>query len=142
MGPKAFEKKFTKQCGKLFNETKILFFHDGSKTTVKYPYKDKLLGVEMYREDYCLDQWVNYFIEYLETGKFDEHAHWKTYSASSGNFSKYTYTGETQRIPMVLENKLWSVHSPEFNKHMKTVRSQEGMSGVGFQQQPKLLKED
>lgn len=142
MGPIAFEKKFAKRCGKVFNETKVLFFHNGNQTIVKYPYKNKLLGIQMYREDRWLDQWINYFIEYLETGEFDTHSYWKIYTSSGKNFSDYTYIGETQKIPMVLKDKLWSEHSPEFNKYMKDVRSQDSMNGVGFNQQPKPLRRD
>lgn len=137
MGPKAFEKEFKRRMGKRFNETKLFFFHDGSETKIAYIHGSKLRYVEMYRGDYWLDLWENHFKSYLQTGEFDTNAYWRVYT---GMNPENSWLSATRAVPMKCVKQVWTVYSPEHNKHMSEVRSQEGMSGVGFKQQPKPLE--
>lgn len=148
MGPKGFEKQFIKACGDVFNETKILFFHEGRQTLVKYPYNDRLYGIRISRDDYEIKLWVNHFVDYLKTGKFDNCSYWRIYDVEAGSHGPRDtrkiiyYDDHPKGIPMILkDDNIWSVHSPEHNEHMKFIRAQEGMAGVGFQRFPKPTEE-
>lgn len=134
-GPQGFEKAWMKQL-KGFNETKIFFFHDKSKTIIKYIDGDKLLGVEMYRCQFEIDQWLNHFQHYLDTGTFDTDAYWFGYNSFEDANGKLQDTNITPitAVPMKLEKKLWSVHSPEMNKFMRDERANRD-KGMGFRQQ-------
>ena len=129
MGPQEFEKAWIKQL-KGFNETKVFFFHDRDKTTVKYIKGNRLLGVEMYRRDYEIEYWLGHFQHYLDTGVFDTNAYWVIYDGAGEEDTVFP-------IPMKLKNKLWSVHSPEHNKFMRDERAKEGRQGKGFKQKPR-----
>jgi len=138
-GPKAFEKVWVKLLNG-FNETKIFFFHDKSKTIIKYIKGDKLFGVEMYRCHFEIEKWLNHFQHYLDTGTFDTNAYWIEYSSVSDD-EEFTskYSSEVNAIPMVLKNKVWSVHSTEMNKFMKAERAAKG--DIGFKQVGRPLNE-
>jgi len=131
-GPQGFEKEWIKQL-KGFNETKIFFFHDKSQTTVKYIDGNKLLGVEMYRSGYEIDNWLGHFQHYLDTGTFDTNFYWEghnTIKNAAGEGVDTILTPATA-IPMVLKKKLWSEHSPAMNKFMKDERANKD-NGMGF----------
>ena len=135
-GPLGFEATWKKQL-KGFSEVKIFFTHDKSKTTIKYIDGNSLCGVEMYRSQYEIDHWLNHFQHYLDTGTFDTDAYWVTYSSILDENDKIqsTYSTEIHNVAMKLEKKLWSVHSPEFNKFMKDTRN--GDQGIGFKRVPR-----
>ena len=135
MGPKAFEKKFKKRLNGLFNETKVFFFHDKDKSKVAYINGNKLRYIDIFRSDYELDYWCNYFLEYLETGVFDDNSYWKVYDHSKGG--EQQYLSDTIPVKMKCEKQIWSAHSPQLNTLMRDVRSEDGKSGVGFERQPK-----
>jgi len=134
MGPKQFENKWVKQLTG-FNETKIFFFHDKSKTTLKYIDGDNLLGVEMYREDYEIAQWLGHFQWHLDTGTFDTDAYWQGYNSVKDADGKIvdSYITPVTAVPMVLKKKLWEVYGPAMNKFMKTERLKD--NSMGFRQQ-------
>ena len=134
-GPKGFEKAWAKLLNG-FSETKIFFTHDSSKTVVKYIDSDKLVGVEMFRCQFEIDSWLNHFQSYLDTGDFDTNAYWREYTGGTlSGPDTNNYISEIIAIPMVLDNKLWSVHSPEFNKFMQDERKAKG--DMGFKQFPR-----
>lgn len=130
-GPKGFEKAWTKAL-RGFNETKLFFEHGKSQTIIKYIDGDKLLGVEMYRAQYTIDLWLNHFQAYLDTGTFDTNAYWVEYKSKKNPDGTLTHTeiSSVNTIPMVLEDKVWSIHSPEMNKFMKDEREAKG--DIGF----------
>lgn len=133
-GPMAFEKAWIKQLNN-FNETKVFLFNDKSKTIVKYIDGDQLLGIEMYRCQFEIDYWLGHFQHYLDTGTFDTNAYWAGYNSfkdADGKLQDKFITPVTA-IPMVLEKKLWSVHSPEMNQFMHDERLKD--KGMGFKQQ-------
>jgi len=134
-GPKGFEKAWVKLLNG-FNETKIFFTHNKSETVIKYIHNDKLFGIEMYRCQFEIDQWLNHFQNYLDTGIFDTNAYWVEYTSinKDGEIIS-TYSTEINTIPMVLKNKIWSVHSPEMNKFMDDERETKG--DIGFKQVPR-----
>ena len=136
-GPQGFEKDWIKRLTK-FNETKIFFFHDESKTFVKYIDGNKLLGVEMYRGDYEIDNWIGHFQHYLDTGTFDSNFYWEGHNhiKDATGESVDTILTPATAIPMRLKKKLWDVHSPEMNKFMKDERANKD-SGMGFRRVPR-----
>ena len=133
-GPQAFEKAWIKALNG-FNETKIFFFHDKSKTLVKYIDGNRLLGVEMYRSTYEIEHWLGHFQHYLDTGTFDTDAYWTGYDSIKGANGKLQDANITPMtaIPMVMKKKLWEVHGPELNKFMKAERLIN--PSMGFKQQ-------
>lgn len=136
-GPQGFEKAFIKRLTG-FNETKIFFFHDKSKTTVKYINKRSLIGIEMYRDDYEMDKWIGHFQNYLDTGTFDTNAYWYGHNSVKDADGKWedTILSPVVPIPMKLEKKLWSVHSPAHNRYMAEERANID-KGMGFKQVPR-----
>lgn len=141
-GPKGFENAWKKAL-KGFNETKIFFKKDGAKTLIQYIDGDKLLGVSMYRCQFEMDVWLNHFQHYLDNDVFDTNAYWVTYTSKRENpddaMSKLTsvYGTEIIKVPMILKNKVWSIHSPEMNAVMKKMRKKQG--DLGFKHIPRLL---
>jgi len=140
MGPTTFEKAFIKAIGKAFDETKVMFWHKGSHTWIKYPHKNKLRGIETYRSQHYIDRWVPYFKEFLKTGVFDENAYWQIYDTDPEDSTKNIYIGEVRAIKMVLKDKQWSEHSPAMNQWMKAVRIEN--PNVGFKQRNKPTGEE
>jgi len=138
-GPQAFEKEWTKQLNG-FNETKIFFFHDKSKTFVKYINGNKLLGVEMYRSQYEIDHWLGHFQSYLDTGIFDTDAYWVKYKSIKDENGKLHSKNDSvvNAVPMKLKNKVWTVHSPEMDKFMQDERAID--KDLGFKQVPRPIK--
>lgn len=139
-GPKGFEKAFKKAL-KGFNETKIFFHKTGSQTIIQYIAEDKLLGIKMYHAQFEIDRWLNHFQDYLDTGKFDTNAYWVKYTTvrdDKGELNS-TYEKNVTAIPMMLKDKYWSEHSPEFNTFMKNERIMHG--DLGFQVVSKPLLE-
>lgn len=132
-GPKAFVKAWQKALSN-FNETKIFFCHDKSKTTIKYIHGDKLYGVEMYRCQFEIDRWIGHFQYYLDTGTFDPKAYWVVYTSEMDEEDKLksTYGPTVTGVLMSLEKQLWNVHSPELNRFMRETRNVN--RDVGFEQ--------
>ena len=117
-----------------FNETKIFVSHIRSETVVKYVDGDKLYGIEMYRHSWDLERWIPHFQHYLDTGTFDTNAYWVEYDTVKGDDGerKTIHLTEPTAIPMVLEDKVWSVYSTEHDEHMRKVRAEKG--DAGFEQ--------
>jgi len=136
-GPQGFEKEWIKQL-KGFNETKIFFFHNKSKTLVKYINGNKLLGVEMYRSGYEIEHWLGHFQHYLDTGTFDTDAYWCGYNSVKDADGKFQDANTTPiiGIAMVLKKKLWEVHGPAMNKFMKDERLKDPSMGFRRQGRP------
>lgn len=132
-GPKGFEKAWIKAL-KGFNETKILFTHTKSKTVIKYINNNKLLGIEMWRSQYEIDQWVNHFQTYLDTGIFDTNAYWVEYTTTKNLDNSLTQNtmSKIYAIPMKLEKQLWNVHSTELSNFINMERKKKG--DLGFKQ--------
>tara|TARA_R110000851_G_C13102760_1_gene569303 strand:- start:65977 stop:66411 length:435 start_codon:yes stop_codon:yes gene_type:complete len=132
MGPQAFEKAWRKQLTD-FSEVKIFFRHIDSETIVQYIDGDQLIGVRMFRDQYYIDLWLGHFQHYLDTGKWDTKAYWVTYKSAlkEGNLVA-NYQSNAKAIQMALKSRLWVVHSPEHNQHMKDVRAEIG--DCGFKQ--------
>lgn len=133
-GPKGFEKAWVKALNG-FSETKMFFNHGRSQTTINYIDGDKLLGVEMYRCQFEIDQWLGHFQHYLDTGVFDTNAYWVEYKSVRNEDTTlgtltHKYDTEVHGVPMELRGKLWSVHSSEMNKFMKDERAVKG--DIGF----------
>jgi len=137
-GPKGFEKAWMKQLNG-FNETKIFFKHNhaGSQTFVQYIHGDKLLGVLMYRCQFEIDVWLNHFQHYLDTGNFDTDAYWVKYTATADENGKLqsVYSPDTNAVPMKLDRKVWTVHSPEMDQFMKDERAKN--KDLGFKRMPR-----
>ena len=139
-GPLGFEATWKKKL-KGFNETKLFFCHGKQYTTIKYIEGNKLLGVEMYRCQFEIDNWLNHFQHYLDTGTFDTNHYWVKYkSAKDENGDlKSVYESEVHAIPMVLKDQVWSEHSPEMNKFMADERKID--TDLGFNRVPRPLPE-
>jgi len=129
-GPKGFEKAWIKAL-KGFNETKILFTHTKSDTTIKYIHNNKLLGVEMYRSQYEIDRWIGHFQAYLDTGTFDTDAYWVQYTHDTNN-KKQIITNPVP-LPMELRKQIWSVHSKEMSNYLRKERAATKLD-IGFEQ--------
>ena len=141
-GPKGFEKAWIKLLNG-FNETKIFFTHNKPTTIIKYIHNDKLYGVEMYRCQFEIDNWLPHFQHYLDTGTFDTNAYWIEYWTArddEGHDIGNEYSEEVNSIPMVLEDKIWSVHSEEMDKFIDDERSSKGY--IGFKQVPRTVTGD
>jgi hypothetical protein len=131
-GPKGFEKAWIKAL-KDFNETKIIFKRSGSQTILQYIDGNKLIGVEMYRNQFEIDKWLGHFQHYLDTGKFDTNAYWVEYTSINKNGEIIsTDKLDIYSAPMKLVNKLWNVHSKEFSKFIDSERKLKG--DLGFKQ--------
>lgn len=129
----AFETLWKKKL-KGFNETKIFFFHNPSRTELKYIHGDKLISVPMYRSSYEFEQWFQHFQDYLNTGEFDTNAYWIKYTTVRTKDGELNSTYETivNKVPMEIIKGSWTVSSKVFSKFMKNQRILHG--DLGFKQ--------
>jgi hypothetical protein len=132
MGTIGFEKAFKKAVTN-FDETKIWFVYKNGEVEVCFVWNGKLNKVPMYKEQYAIDIWKNYFIEFLETGEFDYNSYWILYEDNEiakediGKIYKFRLHKE--------DGNDFEIHSDEMSNFLDNYRKK--YKACGIKQVPK-----
>jgi hypothetical protein len=132
-----FEKAFKKAVTN-FDETKIFFSHKSKMyepSMIEFVLDGKLKKLPMYKTQYNIEIWKNYFIEFLNTGKFDYNAYWKLYENNSIN---------PEDINKIYKFPLCNTRGNEFYEHSNEVSEflsnyRKKYKNCGIKQVPKPL---
>jgi len=132
-----FEKAFKKAVTN-FDETKIFFKHKSKMyepTKILFVLDGKLKELEIYKRQYFIEIYKNYFIEFIETGKFDYNAYWVLYE---DDMIAKEDIGKIYKFPMCKSK--WNdfyEHSEEMSNFLSNYRKK--YKNCGIKQVPKPL---
>ena len=114
--------------------------NNGDSYSVKITILDrnKLTTMEMYKTDYSLDLWMNHFIAFFNTGKFDRKAYWMPYTSRGKNFTHTSLEDSPTAMPLCSSfGNDYEPHSPKFSVWMDKYRKTN--KDCGFEQVPKPI---
>ena len=135
MNKKGFVKMFKKEVPN-FDET-LCHFEFGSYNIVKVKFvlDGKLVCLEIYKDEYYIHLWKQYFIEYFQTKSFDYNGYWRFYT-SGENLEQIFVDNNVYKIPLCkfYDNDFYG-HSPEF-RELLIIRENIDI-GLGIKHVPK-----